>query len=89
MIKACTGIFMFGQHPGLQKGKHGYFSFRREMMDVSSAWKMRFRKEYWGKDVKMALSRTFFRSPNFKQVMIFVSPILKPCIPTQRLECCT
>ena len=51
MIKACTGIFMFGQHPGLQKGKHGYFSFRREMMDVSSAWKMWFRKEYWGKDV--------------------------------------
>ena len=81
MIKACTGIFMFGQHPGLQKGKHVYFSFRKEMMDVSSAWKMRFRK--------MALSRTFFRSPNFKQVMIFVSPILKPCIPTQRLECCT
>ena len=37
MIKACTGIFMFGQHPGLQKGKHVYFSFRKEMMDVSSA----------------------------------------------------
>jgi hypothetical protein len=51
MIKVCTGIFMFGQHPGLQKGKHVYFSFRKEMMDVSSAWKMRFRKEYWGKDV--------------------------------------
>lgn len=49
MLKACAGMFMFRQQPGLQKGKHGYFSFRREMMGVPSAWKMRFGKEHRGK----------------------------------------